>query len=86
MLINTTFARHSADVDNGLSDECPPGTSEDASSELRDKPQDSWFTATLITGDGPMQWEIADHRTNRTGNNGTWKERVDCLICGTIIE
>jgi hypothetical protein len=78
-------SRHT-EVDKGLSDESPPGTGKAASSELRDRLQDSLFTATLITGDGPMHWKIVDQRTNRTGNNGTWQERVDCLVCGTIIE
>jgi hypothetical protein len=86
MVTNITLARHSADVDKDLSDESRPGTGKAASSRLRDRPHDSLFAATLITEDGPMHWEIADHRTNRPGSNGTWKERVDCLICGTIIE
>jgi hypothetical protein len=83
---NITLARHSTGVDKSLSDEFPPGTGEVASTRLRDRPHDSLFAAGLTTGDGPMHWEIADHRTNRTGNNGTWRERVDCLICGTIVE
>ena len=74
MVTNITLARYSADVDEDLSDESPPGTGKAASSGLRDKLHDSLFAATLINGDAPMHWEIADHRTNRPGSNGTWKE------------
>jgi hypothetical protein len=64
----------------------PPGAGSVASTEVHDKLRDSLFTATLITGDGLMHWEIADHTANGGGNNSTWKELVACLICGTTIE
>jgi hypothetical protein len=71
-------ARHLADDGKAISNRSPPGTG----NELRDR----LFTATLINGDGLMHWEITDHRVDGCGNNGTWKEQVDCLICGTTIE
>jgi hypothetical protein len=86
ILTHVTLGRVLADDGKDLPDPSPPQTGNVATSVLHDGFHDSLVTATLITADGPMHWEIADHRTNRTGNNGTWKEQVDCLICGTTIE
>ncbi|OAQ57643.1 BAH domain-containing protein [Pochonia chlamydosporia 170] len=47
---------------------------------------DGLFTAALNTKDGPMHWEITDHRQDRAENSGTWMERVDCLTCGTTLD
>ena len=79
-------ARHLADDGKATSNRSPPDTGNVARTAIQNELRDSMFTATLINGDGLMHWEITDHRVNGCENKGTWKEQVDCLICGTTIE
>ncbi|KAK9438302.1 BAH domain-containing protein [Metarhizium brunneum] len=71
-----------ADGAKDISNPFPSKLGKFASSEL----YDGLFTATLITGNGPLHWEITDQRLNCSGNTDTWKELVACLTCGTAID
>ncbi|PHH65457.1 hypothetical protein CDD81_2237 [Ophiocordyceps australis] len=51
-----------------------------------DKPYEGLFEATLKLDEGPTTWCIKDVRSHVPGDDRTWTENANCLICGHRID